>query len=132
MPAEIKDNRRLDQWLWFSRVFKTRGAASKFCQARKITVDGLIISKAKTPIEVGMVLSFTKEELVRVLKIEGLGQRRGPALEAMALYEDLSPPPPTKEEKLFNSPMLRERGSGRPTKAERRAWEKLHHGLKDH
>ncbi|MCK5040737.1 MAG: RNA-binding S4 domain-containing protein [Sphingomonadales bacterium] len=128
--AEEQNSRRLDQWLWYARIFKTRGAASKFCQAKKIRIDGEVVSKAKTPVSKGMVLTFSKEKLEKIIKIEALGIRRGPAVEAQSLYEDQSPPPPTKEERLHNSPMLREKGTGRPTKAERRAWEKLRHGLK--
>ena len=130
MATQINTSRRLDQWLWYARIFKTRGAASKFCQTGKVTIDGIMVNKAKTPVNVGVILSFKKDKLEKVLKIEGLGYRRGPAIEAQALYEDLSPPPPTKEGKLINSPMLRERGTGRPTKAERRAMEKLRPDMK--
>lgn len=131
MTAEAKNSRRLDQWLWYARIFKTRGAASKFCQAKKIRLDGDLISKAKTPVRIGMMLSFTLDEQIKILKIEALGVRRGPAVEAQSLYDDQSPPPPTKEEKIHNSPMLRERGAGRPTKTERRAMERLRPELKN-
>ena len=125
-----KTIRRIDQWLWYARIFKTRGLATKFCQAKKIRIDGELISKARTTVRHGMVLSFTKDDLIKVLVIKNLGLRRGPALEAQSLYEDQSPPPPTKIEKLTNSPMLRDKGSGRPTKTERRAMEKLRPELK--
>jgi ribosome-associated heat shock protein Hsp15 len=123
--AKQQDDQRLDQWLWHARIFKTRTLATKFCQAKKVQIDGHVVSKAKTPVRQGMVLSFIKDELEKIIKIKALSHRRGPVLEAAGLYEDQSPAPPTIEEKIFNSPMRREKGAGRPTKFDRRAMEKL-------
>ena len=75
-----------------------------------------------------MVLTFPQANHIRVVKISQLGHRRGPAVEAMSLYEDLSPKileakkDDQHEEMSFE---MRETGTGRPTKKQRRATERL-------
>ena len=115
---------RLDKWLWHTRFFKSRSLASKFCQSGKMRVNGEPTSKAHHGVRVGDVLTFAIGPRVRVVRIQALGERRGPAPEARALYEDLSPPPPPREADE-GAPPQRDPGSGRPTKADRRAIDKL-------
>ena len=127
---------RLDKWLWFARFFKSRTLAAKLCQSRRIRINRTVIGKSKTLISEGDVLTFPKGAYVRIIKILKLGKRRGPALEAKTLYEDLEPPLARKEiedigkKDIRTVPVAeRERGSGRPTKTERRATDKLHNEL---
>lgn len=127
---------RLDKWLWFARFFKSRTLAAKLCQSRRIRINRTVIGKSKTLISEGDVLTFPKGAYVRIIKILKLGKRRGPALEAKTLYEDLEPPLARKEiediekKDIRTAPVAeRERGSGRPTKTERRATDKLHNEL---
>lgn len=127
---------RLDKWLWFARFFKSRTLAAKLCQSRRIRINRTVIGKSKTLISEGDVITFPKGEYVRIIKILKLGKRRGPALEAKTLYEDLEPPLARKEiediekKDIRTAPVAeRERGSGRPTKTERRATDKLHNEL---
>lgn len=105
---------RLDKWLWHARFFKTRSLATKIVGAGKVRVDGTLVSKASRMIEPGNVLTFAKDDHVRVIKIVALGERRGPAPEAQALYEDLDPPVFGKDE---SAPA---RVGSRPTKRDRR------------
>jgi len=111
---------RLDKWLWFARFFKSRSLAARQCQAGRVRVNSARVLKPSTLVRVGDVLTFSQARVVRVVRICALGVRRGPAVEARALYQDLSPPaasaPPA-------APCLaaRPRGAGRPTKAQRRA-----------
>jgi len=123
---------RLDKWLWFSRLFKSRTLAAKLCESGRVRVNGNSIGKSNHSISQGDILTFPKGPHIRVIKVLELGVRRGPAPEAEALYEDLEPPVARKErleiEKsdVRTAPIAeRERGSGRPTKTERRAMEKL-------
>ncbi len=123
---------RIDKWLWYTRFFKSRTLASKFCDSGRLRVNGSLINKPHYKLSPGDVLTFPKADDVRVIKVIELGSRRGPALEAQGLYEDLEPPVPRAvkeaEARLSSrtSPVAeRERGSGRPTKAERRATERL-------
>ncbi|MEO0358831.1 MAG: RNA-binding S4 domain-containing protein [Pseudomonadota bacterium] len=85
---------RLDKWLWYARFFKTRSLATKVVQSGKVRVDATPVSKASRTIQAGNVLTFPKEDDIRVIQVDALGDRRGPAPEAQALYTDLAPPQP--------------------------------------
>ena len=119
---------RLDKWLWYARFFKTRTQATKLIQCGKLRLNGDIITKPHRAASVGSILTFPKAKNIRVIKIVKLGQRRGPASEATSLYEDLSPKiNETKKEeqlKVVNFE-IRENGTGRPTKKQRRETERL-------
>ncbi len=122
---------RLDKWLWYARFFKTRGLATKVIAGGRLRLDGEVMTKPHRAALVGQVLTFAQGSRVRVIKILALGSRRGPADEASLLYEDLAPPEPKKagdapKERYFEE---RLRGSGRPTKRERRQTDKLKPGL---
>ena len=117
---------RIDKWLWQARFFKSRTLAGKFCQSGNVRVNDERIAKAHVSVGPNDVLTFTKADAIKVLKVIAIGTRRGPAPEAQALYEDLSPLAPKKtDQRLNGSPAPREPGSGRPTKAERRALDRL-------
>jgi ribosome-associated heat shock protein Hsp15 len=115
---------RLDKWLWHARMFRTRSLATKFCTDGRIRIDGRVIEKAHYPVKPGDVLTFAHGRDVKVLRIAALGVRRGPATEARTLYEDLSEPPVPKSAAETTAPE-RDPGSGRPTKAHRRAVDRL-------
>ena len=116
---------RLDKWLWFARFFRSRSLATKVCTSTRLRVNSVPISKAHHAIRVGDVLTFPLGPYIRVIKVLGLGSRRGPAPEARLLYEDLDPPKPADPMATQAAPAQRDPGSGRPTKAERRATERL-------
>jgi ribosome-associated heat shock protein Hsp15 len=111
---------RLDKWLWFARFCKSRTLAAKLCGAGRVRIEGEVIHKAHHLIRPGDVLTFPLGPHIRVIRILQLGERRGPAVEARQLYEDLAPPQPAAAP---TAP--REAGSGRPTKTERRALDRL-------
>lgn len=111
---------RLDKWLWFARFCKSRALASKLCAAGRIRVSGTLVQKAHHMVRPGDVLTFPLGPHIRVVRVLRLGTRRGPAAEARTLYEDLAPPTPRPP-----APARRAPGSGRPTKADRRALERL-------
>ena len=85
------------------------------------------MSKPHRAAVVGQVLTFMQQNDVRVIKIVALGQRRGPASEAVTLYNDLSPPVVTAKtvDKTGRDFENRTRGSGRPTKRLRRETDQL-------
>jgi len=120
---------RMDKWLWQARFFKTRGLAAKICAAGKVRVDGEPVAKAHFLLRPGMVLTFPQGPHVRVVRMVSPGTRRGPAPEARTLYEDLAPPPPPQPrdpvEKAAAEAGQRDPGAGRPTKADRRALDRL-------
>ena len=84
---------RLDKFLWFARLAKTRGFAQEIATAGHMRIDGRVIDRAHAAVAPGNVLSFPLHSKVRVIRIEALPARRGPAAEARACYTDLSPPP---------------------------------------
>ena len=108
------DTQRLDQWLWHARFFKTRSLATKLVSGGHVRVDGIRVSKPAHAVRPGVTLTFAQARRVRVIQVEHLATRRGPAPEAQALYTDLTPP----EEKLPPNPGFQ--GKGRPGKKDRR------------
>ncbi len=118
---------RLDKWLWYARFMKSRSKATKFCQSSRFCVNSLIVAKAHFLIKKNDVLTFSIDNNIKIIKILNLGVRRGPAPEAQALYEDLSPSISINKEDLKFQAVIgkREIGSGRPTKDQRRATDKL-------
>ena len=84
---------RLDKWLWHARFFKTRTLASKTCEGGRIRLSGRVVDKAHQAVRIGDVLTFPQARAIRVVRVVGLGTRRGPPAEAQALYEDLMPRP---------------------------------------
>jgi ribosome-associated heat shock protein Hsp15 len=114
---------RIDKWLWYARFFKSRTAASKLCAGGRVRINREVIGKAHHAVRAGDILTFPQGRAIRVVRVEALGARRGPAAEARTLYEDLTPPAPAREKTPRQG--ARERGAGRPTKAERRAVDRL-------
>ncbi len=82
----MSDGLRIDRFLWFARIVKTRAAARALAEQGRIRLDGRIVSQAHAPVRVGNVLTFARRGAVEVLKIEALPHRRGPPAEARLLY----------------------------------------------
>lgn len=120
---------RLDKWLWYARFFKSRSLAARACAAGEVRLNGTRIEKAHALVRAGDVLTFAAGSRIRVVRVAALGVRRGPAPEAQALYVDLDPPPArgASDGAAVPVPVVarRDRGAGRPTKAERRALQRL-------
>ena len=80
---------RLDKFLWFARIVKTRSAAQILAEQGRLRINGRVIDRSHALVGIGDVLSFAIHGKVRVLKVEGLPARRGPAAEARALYSEI-------------------------------------------
>ena len=126
------NNHRIDKWLWHARFFKSRTQATKFCEGGKLRINNVIIKKSHYRAAIGDVLTFLKGQNVRIIEIKKLTFRRGPASEAGDLYKDLRPLSAMIKGEIEKDPDhgsmqigRRDPGSGRPTKADRRAIEKL-------
>lgn len=109
---------RIDKWLWHARFFKTRSLAAAKVKTGIARVNGTTTHKPSSMIAPGDVLTFAQGDHIRVIQIDALGERRGPAPEAQALYTDLSPPQPKAQNKQSSNPCFE--GKGRPTKKDRR------------
>ncbi|SHM94603.1 RNA-binding S4 domain-containing protein [Roseibium suaedae] len=110
---------RIDKWLWYARVTKSRSLAQKLATSGHVRVNKEKIDSSSKAIRAGDVLTIGLERKILILKVVALGTRRGPYEEARLLYEDLSPPPPDKVETPA-VPAQRDPGAGRPTKRDRR------------
>jgi ribosome-associated heat shock protein Hsp15 len=128
-PAAAALGLRVDKWLWFARFFRSRTLAARHCAAGRVRINGARVVKAHAPVAPGDVLTFaTGGARIHVVRVLALGTRRGPASEARTLYLDLDPPTAgnaTSPGPEAASGPRRAPGSGRPTKADRRALELL-------
>ncbi|QNT68276.1 RNA-binding S4 domain-containing protein [Defluviicoccus vanus] len=121
---------RLDKWLWFARFFKTRTRSTAVCEDGHVRVNGTRVQKAHHLVRPGDVLTFAQERQIRVVRILALANRRGPAAEAQQLYQDLTPVTADAESDIscMAATVARPPGHGRPTKADRRAIDRLREG----
>jgi ribosome-associated heat shock protein Hsp15 len=118
----------VDAWIWAIRLAKTRSAATALCKAGHVRINGERAKPAQSvkigdEVRVrlpGAVVPGAGERIVVVRQI--MAKRVSAALAAPA-YEDLTPPPPPREERV--SLGIRERGAGRPTKRDRREIDRL-------
>jgi ribosome-associated heat shock protein Hsp15 len=110
---------RIDKFLWYARFFKSRTLAAAVVSNGRVRINGERCEKPSAAVKLGDVLTFPAGPRVRVIKVLSAGERRGPATEARTLYQDLTPAPQavSAEETL---PAVRDKGTGRPTKKERR------------
>ena len=86
--ASEKSSRRLDQWLWFARFVKSRSLAARLCSAGEIAVNGVSVAKPNHAVKVGDVVVMTQRGWERTVRVQALGERRGPATEARSLFEE--------------------------------------------
>ena len=86
----MSESLRLDKFLWFARIAKTRSAAQALAEEGRIRIHGRVVDKAHAPVRIGDVLSFALRGEVRVLRIEALPARRGPPAVARTFYSELT------------------------------------------
>lgn len=115
---------RIDKWLFHSRFIKSRALATKLVNANRIRVNGEKIAKASYKLKLADIVTFELNDRIIVIEILGINATRRPYKEACLLYDDQSPTPEPKENKdqpdFLEKPFLRDKGSGRPTKKQRR------------
>ena len=118
---------RLDKFLFFSRAIKSRTLAQKFIETGAVRVNSDRTDKFDHKVGAGDVLTMALHNRIVIWRILDCGTRRGPAVEAQALYEDLSPPPlPKADLSPYDAAIApRPEGAGRPTKKERRETDRL-------
>ena len=84
------DRQRIDKWLWHARMVRTRGAATALAAGGFVRLNGKRMTTASHPVRVGDVVTLALDRAVRVVRVEGLCERRGAAPVARALYRDLT------------------------------------------
>lgn len=122
----MRDGRqRIDRWLWHARIVRTRTVAAELAESGRVRLNGDRVIASSRAVKIGDVLTVALAGSVKILKVLGLSERRGGAPDAQALYEDLTPPPASGEQAEKPAAGSREPGTGRPTKRERRALDKM-------
>ena len=116
---------RLDIYLYYIRIFKSRSIATKFVSTNRLRISGQVTQKPHKMISIGDVLTMTINDNIKILKVLDIPKRRGPYLESLNFYEDITPIeiiPKEKSRKTDNKFVER---VGRPTKRERRQTDRL-------
>jgi ribosome-associated heat shock protein Hsp15 len=83
------DRQRIDRWLWHARLVRTRTAAAALADAGYVRINGLRIDAPSRTVRTGDVVTVALDRRVRVLKVTGFAERRGPAATVTSLYEIL-------------------------------------------
>ena len=122
VSLKYQETARLDKWLWAARIFKTRTIAADACKNGRVTVDGQTLKPART-VKVGEVVSVKKPPITYSFKILNAIETRVGAKLISEVYENVTDP---KQYELLEMSRIsgfidRARGTGRPTKKDRRA-----------
>lgn len=101
---------RIDKWLWFARIAKSRTLAASLVSEGKVRVNRVRAAKASQAVRRGDVLTIALRGRVDVFRVLAMGERRGPPQHARQLYEKLAPAGPGEPRDAFNA-NSQERGS---------------------
>ena len=121
---------RIDQWLWAARLFKTRNLANQACRGGRVQLSGAAV-KPSHPIRIGDSVAVAQMPIVRQYLVRELAVKRVSAALAQKLLEEITPAADLEKLALFRKDPLslifahRPKGSGRPTKRERRSLEEM-------
>lgn len=122
---EAAEKQRIDKWLFFARIVKSRSLAQKLVRDGHVRLNGSRVIRPSVDVGDGDKLVVALERRDVHVIVRAAGTRRGPFAEAQTLYEDISPPPEAREKLNAFEQAQRVPGSGRPTKKERRDLSKL-------
>nr|WP_240509828.1 RNA-binding S4 domain-containing protein [Streptomyces malaysiense] len=113
---------RIDSWIWAVRLIKTRSQGATACRGGHVHVNGERVKPAYS-VRVGDEVRLRNEGRERIVIVKRLIRKRVGAPVAVQCYVDNSPPPPPRE--AVAPAGVRDRGTGRPTKRDRRDMERL-------
>lgn len=117
---------RIDKWLWAVRIFKSRNLATDFCKRGRVLIDGEPV-KASRLVRTGDKIEIRRPPMTLTYLVTGLIEKRGSATIAAENVTNLTPPEELEKNKLIHESAFysRDRGTGRPTKKDRRDIEKI-------
>ena len=118
-----EDRQRIDKWLWHARVVLTRSSAAALVTEGHVRLNAERVTASRRLVRAGDVVTVALDRVVRILKVTGFAERRGDADAARLLCEDITPISAPHEADPGTGE--RDPGSGRPTKQERRAIDRL-------
>ncbi|WP_297091496.1 RNA-binding S4 domain-containing protein [uncultured Draconibacterium sp.] len=112
---------RIDKWLWAVRIFKTRSQATEACKKGHVTIGESIV-KASREVQIGEIIKVRKSPITKSFKVLALSGKRMGAKLVADFMEDVTPPEETEilEMQKHMRWSVREKGTGRPTKKDRR------------
>lgn len=119
---------RLDAWIWAVRLVKTRSAATAMCRAGHVRVNGERAKPAQS-LKIGDEVRLRVGDEGRIVVVRQILAKRVGAPQAAVAYDDLTPAPLPREERVVVA--ARDRGAGRPTKRDRRKIDELN-DIPDH
>jgi len=124
--SEPAERARLDKWLWCVRLFKTRALATDACRAGSVLVNDLPAKPARE-VHAGEIVSVRQGIITRTLRVVAVPTARLGAKLVPAHTEDLTPPAEYEKARAqrVQHVLAREKGSGRPTKRDRRLLDQL-------
>ncbi len=119
---------RIDRYLWAIRAYKTRSISAEACRAGKVQMDGQNV-KPSRHVKVGDIISFKYGVMNKTIEVLELIPNRLKASLAVEKYKDLTPPEELERVEMLHQMRNehRERGTGRPTKKERRQLDQIKH-----
>ena len=120
-----KKSLRIDLYLYYIRIFKSRSLATKFISSNRLRVSGQVTNKPHKLISIGDVLTMTINDYIKIFKVLDIPKRRGPYSESLSFYQDLSPIEINPKNKTVRSKIKFVDRVGRPTKRERRQTDRL-------
>lgn len=122
MASDAVERTRIDKWLWAARFFKTRSLASEAVNAGKVQINELRVKPARE-VRIGDRLRVSIGQVVWVVVVRDLADKRGPASVAQQLYEETAESRAAREAQREQARLAAEPGAailGRPTKRDRR------------
>ena len=128
----MEEGVRIDKWLWAVRIFKTRSQATAACKAGKVKISNSAVKPSRI-VKIGESITVSQPPVLRTLKPIALIENRVSAKLAVEFVEDLTPKEEYDKARGLHTPSFefRPRGTGRPTKRERRTIENLKKYLGD-
>ena len=116
---------RLDIYLYYIRIFKSRSIATKFVSTNRLRISGQVTQKPHKMISIGDVLTISINDNIKILKVLDIPNRRGPYSESLNFYEDITPIENIPKKESIKLDMKFVERVGRPTKRERRQTDRL-------
>jgi len=117
---------RIDKWLWAVRLFKTRSIAIEACKRNRVLINNIPVKPSKN-IEIGEIIEVKNPPIIKSYKVTGIIGKRVSAKLAIENYENMTPEEEISRLKAVSNSayIYREKGSGRPTKKERRIIDRI-------
>ena len=122
---EIPDKVRIDKWLWAVRIYKTRSQASEACKKGRILIRGMEVKPSRV-VKIGDILFIRKLPVIFTIRVKNLVENRLPAQRVREFAEDITSAEELEKLKIKDSAFFRrDKGTGRPTKKERRSMDDI-------